>query len=547
LAARWDQLLFLERKEVSTAKRWDISFLLFYPNLYRVGMANLGVHTIYRLINETPDMVCDRCFMPEERFFSYLDSGEDLVSIELKQTPREFSVLAFSVSFELDFLNLVRLLLWSKVAPLARERREEDPLVLIGGLVPSANPEPFAPVADVVVVGEGEEVLEALLDVLREYGTTKSPELLFALAEIPGVYVPSLYSPSYDCFGRFVSVRPNHETLASRIPWSSWSAFPAKGNVSTVVTSESSFPNCRLVEVSRGCPYLCKFCLAAHVCRPLRMVSFDRIASYLDFSEEKVGFVGTSVSHHPDMAEVVDMARSMRKEVTFSSLRLDAHLALLESISRVSRTVTFGVEAATEELREAVGKRLPRELIRDRLLFCVGKGAKVLKLYFMVGLPGETDKDLQAIITFPKQVFHWCKTAGLALPTVHLSISPFVPKPHTPFQWASMDTRGVLREKLKRIEAALKKVRGVVLTGEGPKWSVLQGVISRGDRRVGEALVLSVVSMKGNWGRSFRECNISVDFYLHRERAREEPFPWEIVDTGWHKEELWERWVSHRI
>ena len=545
LSSGWDELLALEEGERLCSRGWDLSLLLFFPNFYRVGMANVGFQSIYRLANAVPGVACDRCFLPDPSLQPLLDRGEELVSMELKQTPREFQVLAFSVSFELDLLNVIRLLLWSKVPPLARERGDNEPLVIFGGIVPSANPEPFAPIADVVVVGEGEEALPSLLRVLLEEGETRSPRVFQRLAQVPGVYVPSFYEPRYDAFGRFVSVKVWADTPLP-VVWSFWQDFSEEGNTVPLVTPESSFPGVYLVEVSRGCPHLCKFCLSSHVCRPLRVVSRERLLGYLDTPRSRLGFVGTSLSHHPHLVEAVEEAVNKGKSVTFSSLRVDSPLPLLRVVSRESGRVTFGVEAATEVLRERVGKPLPQDLIMERLLYCVENGAEVLKLYFMVGLPGEDEEDLEALVTFPKRVLHLCRRHGLSQPQIHMSLASFVPKPHTPFQWCAMETRDGLRDRMRRVEAGLRRVKGITVTWEGPKWSLLQGLISRGDRRVGEALVHAWTSFGGNWSRALKFCNVSFDYYLHREREEDEPFPWEVVDTGWRRELLWFRGVSSR-
>ena len=544
LASRWDEFLAKEEGEALCKRGWGLSLLLFFPNFYRVGMANMGFQSVYRLANRVPHVVCDRCFLPDPPIQPFLDAGEELVSMELKQTPREFHVLAFSISFDLDLLNMVRLLLWSRVSPLARERKEGDPLVIVGGIVPSSNPEPFAPLADVVVVGEGEETLPGLLEVLKG-GVTRDPEFLKGLARIPGVYVPALYTPRYDSFGRYVSME-THADVPLPIRWVPWRDFPGKGNTAPLVTPESSFPGAYLVEVSRGCPYLCRFCLSAHVYRPLRMVERERLLDYVKTDHSRIGFVGTSLSHHPHLVEAVEVARSRGKSVTFSSLRVDAPLPLLRTVVEESKRATFGIEAATERLRSAVGKPMAQELIMDRLLYCVEEGAEMLKLYFMVGLPGERDEDLEALISFPRKIIHGCRERGLRPPRISLSLAPFVPKPHTPFQWMPMDSKEALKNKIKRVEAGLKRVKGVTLTWEGPKWSILQGLISRGDRKVGEALALAWMEFGGNWSRALKHCNVSLDYYLHRERGAEEPFPWEVVEAGGGREALLSRGLGFR-
>jgi len=276
------------------------------------------------------------------------------------------------------------------------------------------------------------------------------------------------------------------------------------------------------------------------------MVDRERLLDSLNVPFHKLGFVGTSLSHYPYMVEVVDKALSLGKEVTFSSLRLDAPLPLLKAVCSQSRRGTFGVEAAKEDLRRAIGKHLSQDLLMERLLFCVEQGAQTLKLYFMIGLPGEREEDVEALSVFPKVLLHQCKRRGIPLPKVHISLAPFVPKPHTPFQWSFMETKEVLRTKMRKVESALRRVKGVVVTGEGPKWSVLQGLISRGDRRVGEALVASL-DMGGDWAKALRNCNISFHYHVHRARDRDEPFPWEVVDTGWDREVLYSRALLSKI
>ncbi len=518
--------------------------LLFFPNLYRVGMANLGFQTIYRIANSVPGVSCDRCFLPDPSLTPFLDKGEELVSMELKLAPREFHILAFSVSFEPDLFNVIRLLRWSKVEPIASHRRPSDPLVIIGGIVPSANPEPFAVLADIILVGEGEELLPQVLEAIKGEGTGKTTKLFHRLSSIPGVYIPSLYRPHYDHFGRFMGVTPVGD-VPMPIRWRSWGRFCQEGNQAPLITQHSVFPGTLLVEVSRGCPHLCRFCLSAHLYRPVRMVEKGRLLKSIDRPCQKLGLMGTSISHYPHLVQIVDKAVSVGKEVSFSSLRVDAPLPVLRLVSQQGKRATFGIEAATERLRRVAGKPIPQDTIMERLLYCVAHGARTLKLYFMIGLPTEMEEDIEALVSFPKELLHHCRKESLPLPQVHISLSPFVPKPHTPFQWFPMDTRETLRAKIRKVESGLRGIKRVVVTGEGPKWSLLQGLISKGDRKVGEALALSVANDK-DWLNAIKGFNLSLEYYLHRMRDMDEPFPWEIVDTGWGKEELRQRgWFSN--
>ncbi len=497
LLSLWSRYREKERADVLPASFWDVSALLVFPNLYPVGVSNLGFQTVYRLLNAIPGVSCDLLYLPDPEVQEEVASGRELCSFYLGRTPMEFDVVLFSVSFENDLTNVVKLLRWMGIPPVASDRDGRYPLLVAGGIVPSANPEPFAPIFDVIALGEAEGLVEELVGCVADAPSKRA--LLEKLSFHPCLYVPSVCELEEGTF-----LVPRVEKVRAR-----WEAFTKEGNASCIVSPLSSFGASYIVEVSRGCPRMCKFCLSCHIYRPARFVEGSTVKRrILSSPVERVGLLGTSVSDHRGLAGVLSELLG-DYSFTFSSVRVDAPEEFINAMEASgARTVTFGIEAATFRLRKFIGKPIPDELILERFKGLSGR-FDTLKLYFMVGLPGETGEDVEAFGPF-------LEAASSAFGgRVVVSLAPFVPKPLTPFEREAFEEVSSLKAKIRAVRRLVSRIPGVRLHHELPKWSRLQALISRGDRRVGLYLAGRIKRLDGG-------C------YLSR-IPEEEALPWDFL------------------
>ncbi len=469
-------------REVAGRKR----VALCYPHSYAVGMANLGFQTIYRLLNEREDVVCERVF---------LNSGTPGRTFESDTPLGEMDVIAFSISFELDYPNVLRVLRAAGITPYAADRR--GPLVIAGGATMSYNPEPLAPFLDAVLVGEAEEALGPLFDALL---AGRSPEGL------PGVYVPAAPGPV---------TRQRVDDLSVH------QAF------TQVYSPHCEFGNMTLIEVGRGCPYGCRFCVASHCYRPARWRSIESMLPVIErglLQRKRVGLIGASVTDHPQIIPLCEEILRLGGEPSPASMRADALtpelLALLAAGG--TRSVTLAPETGREELRRNVGKQMTDESLFAAVNRACAAGINHVKLYFIIGLPGETEEDVAAI---PELALRLAKETGAR---VSLGCSAFVAKPGTPFARAAMAPEKENRRKLTSITRAL---RGRLdYTHESARWAAWQGVLARGDRRLAPALldISAAPDTPAAWRTAFREHDIDPEWYTTREIGGGEELVW-----GW--------------
>lgn len=511
---------FLRRRlagEEGTVHRdWGgrIPIVLIFPNRYRLAMSNLGFQALYGLLNSAPDVVCERV--------TWEGAGFPLLSLESQRPLGEFPVWAFSIPFELDYIHLVDIIRRTGLPLYAAERGPGDPLVLGGGIALSANPEPVAPFLDAIVIGEAEPVLEALLEALR--GAGGRARALGALAGLPGVYVPG----SHD--GRPVERRWAHELSFS--------------TTSVVLTHDTEFGDAFLVEIARGCGYGCRFCLAGHLTRPPRFRPLEQLRPQLAAGlrhRRRIGLVGAAVSDHPQLPDIVAAIRELGGGFTLASLRADqVSLPLLEGLrASGTQTLTLAPEVASSRLVGAINKGFGAQELLDAVATARQAGLWRLKLYFMLGLPGETWEDVQAIVSLVQQA-----RGRLGGGHVSVSVAPFVPKPHTPFQWAAMADTRVLQERLRLLRRGLRPL-GVAVEEESVPWSRVQGVLARGDRRLAAVLARMAEPTLAAWQQALRAEGLTEEEYL-RERAPEEVFPWEIVASGLRRAYLHQEWERAR-
>ena len=522
--------------EIGTVKKHyggQIRVALVYPNIYHVGMSNLGFHAVYRLLSAMDNVLCERAFLPD----SGDSKNETVTTVESGANIRDFDIIAFSISFENDCPNILNILGKVRLPLRSGERQPPHPLVIAGGVVSFLNPEPIAPFIDCFLIGEGEELLNRFFD-LYDPDEDRERNLEKLAVHVPGVYVPAFYETGYNEDGTVSSFKPLLDVpeRIKRVCASDLSQFSTD---SAIVTPHTSFERTYLIEVGRGCHHGCRFCAAGYVYRPPR---FRPASAILHSMEEgaaitdKIGLVGAAVSDHPEIKQFCRRFESEPVHVSMSSMRADAlSTELIESIIKGGvKTATIAPDAGSERMRRVINKGLKENEILDATENLILNGMLNIKLYFMVGLPTETMEDAEAIIDLCKKIKHrFLKSSRpkKRIGEITVSVHSFVPKPHTPFQWSPMEDVRVLKEKIKRIKRSLNKVANVKVHADVPKWAYIQALLSRGDRRTANILEIAHKNRE-NWAKTFNETPVNADFYIHRERKADEIFPWDFIDHG---------------
>jgi radical SAM family uncharacterized protein len=543
LKEKADVLLAAERGTVRKARGAEVEIALAYPNTYHVGMSNLGVHQIYSILNSRGDTACERAFLPDEDDLKEYDrSGTKLFSLESKRPLKEFDILAFSVSFEQDYLNIPEVLRLSGIPSYKEERTHDDPLVVLGGICSFFNPEPLADFFDVVIVGEGEEVAGELVEVFKEHRDADRRELLRALSRIPGVYVPEFYDVLYNEDGTIRERKKLEPSAPDRIVKRMAGDFNKTPASTTVLTPNTEFSDMYLAEITRGCGRHCRFCMAGYIYLPPRNLTIEKAgeqAAKADALRGKIGLVGAALSDYPDIG---GLCAAIEGGVSVSSLRADSVSGdLIERLARSGhKTVAIAPEAGSERLRRVINKGVTEQDVLRAADMIFGHGIPNLKLYFIIGLPTETQEDVDAIIalaekTHEVQLRH-ARPAG-RIGRITLSVNSFVPKPFTPFQWAPMEGTDILNIKLRSLEKAVKKIGNMNIIHDLPKWEYVQALLSRGDRRTGR-LIQAAHERDGDWKAAARELGINTDFYVTRRRDAAEVLPWDFIDIGVRKDYL---------
>jgi len=546
----------LADEQGTVRKDWGgkVAIALVYPNTYAVGMSNLGFQTIYRHLNAIPDVVCERVFFPAPEDLAELARTDAPVcSLESGRPLTDFHMVGFSVTYEGDYINVLRLLALAGIPLRAADRRPHDPLVLMGGVCAFSNPEPVAPFMDFIVVGEGEELVVELMAAYRD-GYRDREGFLTALTGVEGAYVPERYEATYAPDGTLAEVKARGGAPGVVVK-RRLRRVDAFETIATLKTPHAEYGHMALLEVGKGCGRGCRFCLEGQVYRPVRHRSVDAlratVARLAREGETRVGLVGACVSDYPWIGELLKIIDEHGLELSISSIRADSLTPdLVGALARGGhRTLTVAPEAGTERLRRAIRKAITDAQLFEACDLVRAAGIPNLKTYFMIGQPTETREDVEAIPRLAARMLERLRVpdpAGRPFGRLTLSISSFVPKPWTPFQWAPFDGAESLQAKLEIIKRGVRRCSNVRVLHENPREAALQALLARGDRRVADFLELAA-GFDGDWRRALREWDGDAGYHTTRPRAADELLPWDHFDVGVKKAGLlreWERAVA---
>jgi len=541
----------LDKEQGWIKKDWGgrLRVALVYPHVYRVGMSNLGFQWVYHLFNSKDHVVAERAFLPDGHELSlYRQAGSPLLSLESQRPLADFHLIAFSLSFENDYPNILNILELAGLPVLSSQRADLFPLVAAGGMLTFLNPEPISSFFDFFVVGEAEPQLDALIDILYEgiENAVSKVELLEGLAKkIPSVYVPEFYKVAYSETGvikEFESLRPG---IAEKIKVAKCAEQDLVIAWSPMKSPETEFSDMQLLELGRGCGRGCRFCAAGFVYRPPRFHKEERLR---DFIHQRAGagirwgLVSSALSDFPNFKEIANFILEQGSSFSVSSLRADVvSIELLERIKQAGqKTVTLAPEAGSERLRRVINKNLSREEILEAARCIAEVGDLHLRLYFLIGLPTETQEDIEAILDLVKAIKHNLVKIGAPrgkVSRIRLSINCFVPKPFTPFQWVALEQLETLKQRQKWLKRMISKEGGIQINFDVPKWAYVQTLSSMGDRRVGRILAL-VHEYGGDWKKALRHTDLNPDFFVYRSRSLDEMLPWDFLDHGINKKYL---------
>ncbi len=513
---------------------------LAFPNTYYVGMSNLGFQTVYRLFNALDDVVCERVFLPgRSELAAALDRGGSLVTLESGTPVRDFDVLAFSVSFEWDYTNLVSLLRLAGLPLFAAERDTRHPLVVIGGAVTFVNPEPLAPFADVVAAGEGEVLVPALVG--RIAGATDRRSFLEGLASERGFYVPSLVDVRYATDGTIDAFVPAPGSgVVLPVRKAALAASAGGDPPSTMIfTPDTEFGSRLLVEVVRGCANLCRFCWAGYNYLPVRAFPADRILEIARAARPhatRIGLVSIALCDHPEIERLLTELLALGYSISPASLRLDDLTEPVVRLLRQSgeRSLTIAPETGSDRLRRVINKTMTNDEIVDRADLIFRSGIDNLKLYYMIGLPTETDEDLVAIrdltVAIKDRMMAHGRPRG-QVGRISASVNPLVPKPGTAYQWLPMADPASIDRAIARLRSLTAGIDNVYFSIKSERHAFYQALLSLGDRRVAP-VVVAAERNGGQWRAAAAEAGVDPSFYVFRDRSHDAVLPWDIIDGG---------------
>ena len=536
LIEKTDRLLQKEKGTIFKDPGGRVNICLVYPNTYRVGMSNLGFQGIYGILNSRHDTVCERAFLPDEEDLTEFErTGSELFSMESRRPLNRFDIIAFSVSFENDYPAIPFILALSNLKPLSSERDERSPIVMLGGVCASFNPEPIADLFDLIFIGEADRSIHSLIETFKK--TSVRQEFLNAISSYAGFYVPQFYRLAYSETGE-LKERTHIPPAPERIRKVTEKKIDTTIRPA-IVTPETEFSGMYLLEAMRGCVWSCRFCIAGHIYNPPRYKEKDILLEEIGQAREKtdrIGLVGPSLTDYKYCAEALKV-----KDVDFSitSLRASPRSAEILSLMKGKRSISIAPEAGTEHLRRIINKKVSEEEIIETSREILACGISSLRLYFMIGLPYERDEDIEGIISLAGKIRSLSARGNIVL-----SISTFVPKPFTPFQWHPMRDEKTVKRRLKMIKSQTGRNKGIRVLHDVVKYAYLQGVFSRGDRRISKAI--TEMRQAGRWRDIMRGKGLRIEDYLFRPRRYDELLPWDFIDIGITKESLWSEYEKAR-
>jgi radical SAM superfamily enzyme YgiQ (UPF0313 family) len=554
----------LAREDGYVVKRGaQLRIALCYPNTHEIGMANLGLHTMYELFNRIPDVACERVFLPDAaEMREYEKTRTPLLSMETQTHVKDFDVVAFSISFETDYLNMARMLQMSQIPVWSKDRNSFHPLIVMGGAASFLNPEPIADFTDIIAVGEGEILAFQLVDAILENET--KDEILLSLAQIGrGFYIPSLYDVVYNHDGTVSDYVPKETGVPRRVGRALSAVNPKEGTLrralkrgedeladflvnqdifcpsTSIWSPDAEMGERLLVEISRGCSQGCRFCWAGYNYYPPRVVpAKDILAKAREWREKtnKIGLVSTAVCDHPEISTILSELRRMDYRISVSSLRLDQiSEELLDAlVESRDQQIAVAPETGSDRLRRVINKNLTNDEIVDICGAVFDRGMLTVKLYLMVGLPTETYEDLEEMIVLVERIKNRMLEAGKKFGRagkIIPSLNGFVPKPNTPLQWDAICDEKELKNRLKWVSKNLSKIPNVEVRWMSARIAHEQALFSSGDRTIGK-VIETAARLNGNLKEALRVTGIDPAFHTSRDRSYEEFLPWSIVDSG---------------
>ncbi|MCL5037608.1 MAG: radical SAM protein [Chloroflexi bacterium] len=506
----------------------DIRVALVYPNTYRAGMSSLGFHAVYSILNRMPGVSCERAFLD-----SPLSMAGMLETVETGKRVADCHIIAFSISYEHDMPNVLKILKLCGLPYRSADRESLFPLVIGGGAITFLNPEPLADFIDLFLLGEAENTLPGLIEAIKDssgekYGVLKN------LANLPGVYVPAFYHPEYDGEERLINIRPD-----SDLPAVVKHSPPYTGETpasSAILASRTEFSNCFLTEVSRGCPNACRFCVLGWDYWPYRSFPFEKIRETLESAlkhTRRLGLIAGDLGAYPGLEKLTEYLSKQDARISFSSFRAESINKNMAELLKISgdNTLTLAPEAGSENLRAKIGKNMTDEDLFNAVDTALSHGVKNLRLYFMAGLPGETDADIGAAIGLVKKIRLLQEKKAGSGSGLHVTVSGFVPKAGTPMLFFPVCPENILRDRLAGMKSGIEAVGGADISGESARQAHNQAALAKGDRRMGRVLEEIAGGIK-SYTAAFRNSGIRQEFYTGSLIESKDMLPWEHLESN---------------